>query len=179
MSVIYSEIEVSSSLFADKLFKLFHDFDTLGPKLEPQNYKTINLLEGNGGVGSIESTTYGDAIPFTSAKHKIDAIDASNCSVTYMVFKGDALLGILDLATHHIKFVPSADGGAVFKDNIVLNCKGDAKLTEETLNQYKELLRTPSRPSMHMPLLILKLTNSSESNMQVQPEALNRSVIIL
>ncbi|GJZ30350.1 root allergen protein-like protein [Tanacetum coccineum] len=121
MSVINSELEVSSSsLSADKLFKLFHDFDTLAPKLEPQNYKAINLLEGGGGVGSIKSTTYGDAVPFTSAKHKIDAIDASNFSVTYTIFEGDALLGILDSATHHIKFVPSADGGAVFKDNVVL-----------------------------------------------------------
>ncbi|GJR41476.1 putative reverse transcriptase domain-containing protein [Tanacetum coccineum] len=84
----------SSSLSADKLFKLFHDFDTLAPKLEPQNYKAINLLEGGGGVGSIKSTTYGD---------------------------GDALLGILDSSTHHIKFVPSADGGAVFKDNVELD----------------------------------------------------------
>ncbi|GKC95412.1 root allergen protein-like protein [Tanacetum coccineum] len=140
MSIIYSKIEVSSSLSADKLFKLFHDFDTLGPKLEPQNYKTINLLEGDGGFGSIKSTTYGDAVPFTSAKRKIDAIDASNFSVTYTVFEGDTLLGILDSATHHIKFVPFADGGAVFKDDIILKCKGDVKPTKETLNQYKELL---------------------------------------
>ncbi|GJT75445.1 root allergen protein-like protein [Tanacetum coccineum] len=140
MSVINSELEVSSSLSADKLFKLFHDFDTLAPKLEPQNYKAINLLEGDGGVGSIKSTTYGDAVPFTSAKHKIDAIDASNFSVTYTVFEGDALMGILDSATHHIKFVPSADGGVVFKDSVVFKGKGDAKPTEEALNQFKELL---------------------------------------
>nr|GEZ59196.1 root allergen protein-like [Tanacetum cinerariifolium] len=140
MSVINNEIEVSSSLSADKLFKLFRDFDTLAPKLEPHIYKAINLLEGDGGVGSVKSTTYGDALPFTSAKYKIEAIDKSNFSVTFTVFEGDALLGILDSATHHIKFVPSADGGAVFKDDIILKCNGDAKPTEETLNQYKELL---------------------------------------
>ncbi|GJZ01956.1 root allergen protein-like protein [Tanacetum coccineum] len=141
MSVINSEIEVSSSLSADKLFKLFHDFDTLAPKVEPQTFKAINLIEGDGGVGSIKSTTYGDAVPYTSGKHKIDAIDASNFSVTYTVFEGDTLLGILDSATHHIKFIPSADGGAVFKHSVVLKCKGDAKPTEETLNQFKEFFK--------------------------------------
>nr|GEW66224.1 root allergen protein-like [Tanacetum cinerariifolium] len=138
MSVINSELEVTSSLPADKLFKLFLNFDTLAPKVEPHVFKSIDLVEGDGGVGSIKSTTYGDAVPYTSAKHKIDAVDASNFSVTYTVFEGDALLGILDSATHHIKFVPSADGGAVFKHCVVVKCKGDAKPTEETLNQFKE-----------------------------------------
>ncbi|GJW63467.1 root allergen protein-like protein [Tanacetum coccineum] len=140
MSVIKSEVEVSSSLPADKLFKLFLDFDTLAPKVEPQTFKSIDLIEGDGGVGSIKSTTYGDAVPFTSAKYKIDAIDARNFSATYTVFEGDALMG-LDSATHHFKLVPSADGGAVFKDSVVFKGKGDAKPTEETLNQFKELFK--------------------------------------
>ena len=138
MSVINSEIEVSSSLSAEKLFKLFKDFDTLAPKVEPQTFKAINLIQGDGGVGSIKSTTYGEAVPYTSGKHKIDAIDPSNFSVTYTVFEGDVLMGILDSATSHVKFVPSADGGAVFKNNSVLKCKGDAKPTEETINHFKE-----------------------------------------
>ncbi|PWA49405.1 vegetative storage protein, VSP [Artemisia annua] len=138
MSVINTEVEVSSSISAEKLFKIFHDFDTLAPKVEPQTFKAINVVEGDGGVGTIKSTTYGDAVPYTSSKHKVDAIDPSNFSATYTVFEGDALLGIIDSATHHIKFVPSADGGAVYKHNVVLKCKGDAKPTEETINQFKE-----------------------------------------
>ncbi|GJZ41489.1 root allergen protein-like protein [Tanacetum coccineum] len=126
MSVINREFEVSSSLPADKLFKLCLDFDTLAPKIEPQAFKAIDLIK---------------AVPFTSAKYKIDAIDARNFSATYTVFEGDALLG-LDSATHHFKLVPSADGGAVFKDSVVFKGKGDAKPTEETLNQFKELLIT-------------------------------------
>ncbi|GJY87529.1 root allergen protein-like protein [Tanacetum coccineum] len=140
MSVINREFEVSSSLPADKLFKLCLDFDTLAPKIEPQAFKAIDLIKGDGGVGSIKRTTYGDAVPFTSAKYKIDAIDARNFSATYTVFEGDALMG-LDSATHHFKLVPSADGGAVFKDSVVFKGKGDAKPTEETLNQFKELFK--------------------------------------
>nr|GFB59993.1 root allergen protein-like [Tanacetum cinerariifolium] len=109
------------------------------PKIQPQTFKAIDLIEGDGGVGSIKSTTYGDAIPATSVKYKIDAIDPSNFSATYSVFEGDALLGTP--ATHHFKVVPSADGGAVLKDSVVLKRKGDAKPTEETLNQFKELFK--------------------------------------
>nr|GFA87266.1 root allergen protein-like [Tanacetum cinerariifolium] len=119
MSVINSEFEVSSSLPADKLFKL--DFDTLAPKIQPQAFKAIDLIEGDGGVGSIKRVTYSDAVPYTSAKYKIDDIDASNFSATYTVFEGDEKLGIP--ATHHYKIVPSADGGAVFKDSVVFKRK--------------------------------------------------------
>ncbi|GJR48103.1 root allergen protein-like protein [Tanacetum coccineum] len=114
MSVINREFEVSSSLPADKLFKVCLDFrQTLAPKIEPQAFKSIDLIKGDGGVGSIKRTTYGD---------------------------GDALMG-LDSVTHHFKLVPSADGGAVFKDSVVFKGKGDAKPTEETLNQFKELFK--------------------------------------
>nr|GEY65912.1 root allergen protein-like [Tanacetum cinerariifolium] len=81
--------------------------------------------------------SYGDAVPYTSAKYKIDAIDVNNFSATYSVIEGDALLGTP--STHHFKIVPSANGGAVFKDIVVL--KRNAKPTEETLNQFKELFK--------------------------------------
>nr|GFB87016.1 root allergen protein-like [Tanacetum cinerariifolium] len=110
----------SSSLPADKLFKLCLDFDTLAPKIQPQTFKAIDLIEGDGGVGSIKTTTYGDAVPYTSAKYKIDAIDANNFTATYSVIEGDDLLG-----------TP--------KDSVVL--KRNAKPTEETLNQFKELFK--------------------------------------
>ncbi|GJU14447.1 root allergen protein-like protein [Tanacetum coccineum] len=132
-----------SSLPADKLFKLCLDLRTpsnLRSNLPKLSNPPIDLIKGDGGVGSIKRTTYGDAVPFTSAKYKIDAIDARNFSATYTVFEGDALMG-LDSATHHFKLVPSADGGAVFKDSVVFKGKGDAKPTEETLNQFKELFK--------------------------------------
>ncbi|GJR41474.1 root allergen protein-like protein [Tanacetum coccineum] len=136
-----NELEVSSSsLSADKLFKLFHDFDTLAPKLEPQNYKAINLLkavvvlEASRALHTVMVSILMNNRPFNLCKHKIDAIDRKHFNVNHTIIEGDALLGILDSATHHIKFVPSADGGAVFKDNVVLKCKGNAKPTEETLN---------------------------------------------
>lgn len=80
-------------------------------------------------------------VPFTSSKHKIDTIDKDNLSVSWTVIEGDVLLGIVDTATHHAKFVPSADGGCVYKHTIVFKCKGDAKVSEDIINQTKEAFK--------------------------------------
>ncbi|KAI3730069.1 hypothetical protein L6452_18745 [Arctium lappa] len=141
MAVVTTEVEVTSSLPAPKLFKVFNNFDTIAPKVEPETYKAVNIIQGDGGVGSIKNIIFGDGIPYTSSKHTVDTIDASNLSLSYTVFEGDALLGILDSATHSIKFIPSSDGGSIYKHTTVFKCKGDAKLTEDTLNLVKATLK--------------------------------------
>ncbi|CAH1454422.1 unnamed protein product [Lactuca virosa] len=141
MVVITSELEVTSSLPAAKLFKVYGDFDTLAPKVDPQTFKSVNIIEGDGGVGSIKRITFGDGVPYKNSKHRVDAIDISNLSVSYTIFEGDALLGIIDSATHHIKFVPSADGGSVYKHSTEFNCKPDAQLSEDILNLAKEAFK--------------------------------------
>ena len=60
MAVLNIEFEVTSSLRAPKRFKLFSEFDTIAPKVEPETYKSIDIIQGNGGVGTIKSITYTD-----------------------------------------------------------------------------------------------------------------------
>lgn len=60
MDFFTTEIEVTSSLSATKLFKVYADFDTLAPKVDPQTFKAISIIEGDGGVGSIKSIIFGD-----------------------------------------------------------------------------------------------------------------------
>lgn len=47
-------------------------------------------------------------------------------------------MGQLDSMTHHVKFIPSPDGGCVYKPTVVYNCKGETQLPEEALNMVKE-----------------------------------------
>nr|KAJ0200001.1 hypothetical protein LSAT_V11C600341310 [Lactuca sativa] len=141
MAVITSELEVTSTLPADKLFKVYGDFDTLAPKVDPGTFKSIDIIEGDGGVGSIISITFGDGVPYKNSKHRVDAIDISNLSVSYTIFEGDALLGIIVSVTHHVKFVPSADGGSVYKHTTEFNCKPDAQLPDGILNFLKEAFK--------------------------------------
>lgn len=47
-------------------------------------------------------------------------------------------MGQLDSMTHHVQFIPSPDGGCVYKSTIVHKCKGETKLPEEAVNMTKE-----------------------------------------
>ncbi|XP_076936263.1 root allergen protein-like [Bidens hawaiensis] len=137
-TAVSTEVEISNSFPADKLFKVIANFHTLAPKVLPEVYKSITIVEGDGGPGTIQSHVYGDALPYTTSKQKIDAVDLSNLSVDYTVFEGDILSDYLDSIVHHIKISPTAEGGAMYKHTTVFNCKGEKKPTEELLNQTNE-----------------------------------------
>nr|XP_043608193.1 root allergen protein-like [Erigeron canadensis] len=136
------EVEVPSQYPADAVFKVFCDFDNLAPKVNPEVFKSIETIEGNGDVGTIKLITFGEGVPFTSAKYKVDAIDKTNYSYNYTFFEGDNLMGILDSISSQVKIVPAADGGCVNKQTITYNCKGEDKPSEEILKKEKEIYET-------------------------------------
>ncbi|KAK9059118.1 hypothetical protein SSX86_021737 [Deinandra increscens subsp. villosa] len=139
MSTVSIEVEVTSPFSRETVFKVFNDFHIVAPKVNPEVFKSIETIEGDGGVGTIRLFTFGDGVPFTSEKYKQGAIDLNNFSNNYTFFEGDNLMGILDSIDHHVKIIPSADGGSVFKQIVIYNCKGDAKPSAKTLNFEKEL----------------------------------------
>ncbi|KAI3821740.1 hypothetical protein L1987_09312 [Smallanthus sonchifolius] len=138
MTTVTSEIEVASSISAAKVFKVFKDFENIAPKVNPAVFKSIETIEGNGGVGTIKHLTFGDAVPFTSGKYKVDAFDESNFSYSYTFFEGDNLMGILHSITQHVKVIPSGEG-SIFKQTVIYNCIGDEKPSEENLKAEKEM----------------------------------------
>ncbi|KAI3730065.1 hypothetical protein L6452_18741 [Arctium lappa] len=138
MTVITTEVEIAAAFPADKLFKVIVNFDTLAPKVAPQVFKSISIVEGDGGVGTIKKCIHGDAVPYTTSIQKVDAVDVSNLSVSYTIYEGDALFDFLDSITHHIKISPGVDGGSVYKHTTVFNCKGEATVPEEMLTQTNE-----------------------------------------
>ncbi|KAL8231227.1 hypothetical protein R6Q57_001005 [Mikania cordata] len=138
MSIVTLEVEVPSKFPANRVFKAFSDFDIIAPKVNPQVFKSIETIEGNGDVGTIKIFTFGDGVPFKSAKYKVDALDISNNSYSYSFIEGDNLMGILHTISYHVKVV-SSEGGCVFKQTVKYNCKGDEKPSEEFLEKEKEL----------------------------------------
>lgn len=53
--------EFTSPISAPRLFKaLILDADNLLPKIVPQAIKSIEILDGNGGPGTIKKLTFGD-----------------------------------------------------------------------------------------------------------------------
>ncbi|KAI3756646.1 hypothetical protein L1987_56474 [Smallanthus sonchifolius] len=142
MTTVSIEVEVTSPYPAEIVFKVFNNFHTIAPKVNPQVFKSIEIVEGDGGVGTIRLFTFGDDVPFASGKFRQDVIDENTFTYNYTFFEGDNLMGILDSINHYVKIIPSAlgpDGGCVFKQTVVYNCKGDEKPSADTLKFEKDL----------------------------------------
>ncbi|KAK2975057.1 hypothetical protein RJ640_022060 [Escallonia rubra] len=141
MVAITYDVEVTSSVSAAKMFKAFVlDGDNLIPKILPAAIKSVELVEGDGGVGSVKLITFGEGTSqLKSMKHRIDGLDKDNFTYSYTLIEGDdALMSEIESITYHIKFVPSADGGSICKNRSIYHTKGDAQVTEEHIKAGKE-----------------------------------------
>ncbi|XP_057772348.1 major allergen Pru ar 1-like [Salvia miltiorrhiza] len=139
MVAITYDMEILSSIPAAKMFKaVVLDADTLIPKIMPQAIKSVEILEGDGGVGTVKIIHFGDGSQFKSVKHRVEAIDKENLTHTYSIIEGDALSDVIESITYHIKIVPTEDGGSICKNRSIYNTKGDVEISEEKIKEGKE-----------------------------------------
>ncbi|KAK4477814.1 hypothetical protein RD792_017077 [Penstemon davidsonii] len=140
MGVITYEHEITSSIPQKKVFKAFVlDADNLLPKILPQAVKSVQILEGNGGVGTLKLITYGEASKYKSATHRVDEIDEANCIYKFSVVKGDVLGDVLDSISYVIKIEAAPDGGSVCKTISTYHTKEkDQHIIEEKIKEGKE-----------------------------------------
>ena len=139
MVAITYDIEIPSSVPAAKMFKaVVLDSDTLIPKIMPQAIKNVEILEGDGGVGTVKLIHFGEGSQYKSVKHRVDAIDKDNLTHSYSIIEGDALMGAVESITYHVKIVPTEDGGCICKNRSIYQIKGDAEISEEKIKEGKE-----------------------------------------
>ncbi|KAL2230143.1 major allergen Pru ar 1-like [Sesamum indicum] len=139
MASITYDIEIPSPIPAAKMYKaVVLDADTLIPKIMPQAIKNVEILEGDGGVGTIKLIHFGEGSQYKSVKHRVDALDTENLTHSYSIVEGDALMGGLESITYHVKIVPTEDGGCICKNRSIYQAKGGFELTEEKIKEGKE-----------------------------------------
>ncbi|KAL0414200.1 UNVERIFIED_CONTAM: Major allergen Pru ar 1 [Sesamum radiatum] len=140
MGAITYDMEIPSSIPAAKMYKaVVLDSDTLIPKIMPQAIKNVEILEGDGGVGTVKLIHFGEGSQYKSVKHRVDALDTENLTHTYSIIEGDdALMGALESITYHIKIVPTEDGGCICKNRSIYHTKGDVEINEEKIKEGKE-----------------------------------------
>ncbi|KAL0381101.1 UNVERIFIED_CONTAM: Major allergen Pru ar 1 [Sesamum angustifolium] len=56
----------------------------------------------------------------------------------YTIVEGDALAGVLESITYHVKIVPTEDGGCICKNRSIYHTKGDVEINEEKIKEGKE-----------------------------------------
>ncbi|XP_054810687.1 MLP-like protein 423 isoform X1 [Prosopis cineraria] len=108
------EVEVHVKSHADKFWATIKDSATIFPKAFPQDYKSIEILEGDGkSVGSVRHTTYGDGSPIVkTSKERIDTLDDAKKTLSYTVIEGDLLM-YFKLFKAHMSLEPKGDGTLV------------------------------------------------------------------
>ncbi|XP_034686477.1 major allergen Pru ar 1-like [Vitis riparia] len=139
MGAITYEMEVTSSIPPAKMFKAFVlDVDNLIPKVLPQAIKCVEIIEGDGGPGTIKKITFGEGSQFNYVKHRIDSLDKENFTYCYTIIEGDALMDTLESIYYEVKLVASPDGGSICKNISKYHTKGDIQITEDQIKAGKE-----------------------------------------
>ncbi|KAL8100399.1 pathogenesis-related protein 2-like [Apium graveolens] len=132
MDEITKNVEVRSSVTAAEMYKaMFLDMDVVIPQILPQLIKSIQILDGEGGVGTIKYLTYGQAVKATSVKQKVIVMDEEEMTYSYIVFEGDILSQEVESITNHFTVVPTDDGGCVVKLRVVFTPVASEIVPEE------------------------------------------------
>ncbi|XP_059435321.1 major allergen Pru ar 1-like [Corylus avellana] len=139
MGVITYTDEYTSPIPPARLFKaLVIEAHILIPKLLPQAGKSIEIIQGDGGAGSIRQITFAEGSQFSTVKNRIDDLNEKTYSYKYTVIGGDALADKLELIVHEVKFEATAERGSKNKMTTKYHTKGDVVIKEEEIKAGKE-----------------------------------------
>lgn len=139
MGVIKVPQEIKVGVSAARIFKaMMIDSFTLYPKIMPTFIKSYDLLQGDGGAGSIVQTTFHDGSPFSHAKHKVDSLDNKSFTTKYSLIEGALLGDKLESIHFDSKFEDSGNGGCIIKIINEYHTKGDSELKEEEIKAIND-----------------------------------------
>jgi hypothetical protein len=133
MGVFTFEDSHPTPIAATRLFNSF-DNDTLLTKAAPEQIKSIETIEGDGGVGTIRKVTFtqGDAY----VKQKVDLINKETLEYKYSIIEGDVIRDKITKVSYENKIV-AADGGSTLNVKITFYTIDDAAISEEVVNEGK------------------------------------------
>ncbi|KAM1066438.1 hypothetical protein TB2_021446 [Malus domestica] len=138
MGVLTYETEYASIIPPARLYNaLVLDADNLIPKIAPQAVKTVEILEGDGSVGTIKKVSFGEGSEYNYVKHKVEGIDKDNFVYSYSLIEGDAISDKIEKISYEIKLVASGSG-SIIKNISHYHTKGDFEIKEEHVKAGKE-----------------------------------------
>ncbi|KAI6692978.1 hypothetical protein NL676_020688 [Syzygium grande] len=103
----------------------------------PEGIKSVEFIEGDGGVGSIKKTNFGESSQIKYTKHKIDALDADNFYCKYTMIESDVKFDKIDCVVESVKF-DAAGSGCVCKMTSEYHVKEGCELKEEDIKKGKD-----------------------------------------
>ncbi|KAK7387945.1 hypothetical protein VNO78_22750 [Psophocarpus tetragonolobus] len=131
MGVFKFEEENTSPVAPATLYKaLVKDADNLIPKAV-DSFKGVEILEGNGGPGTIKKISFLEDGETKFVLHKIEAIDEANLGYSYSIVGGVALPPTVEKITFDSKLVAGPNGGSIGKVTVTFQTKADNALPTE------------------------------------------------
>ncbi|KAM7280350.1 hypothetical protein ACFE04_007484 [Oxalis oulophora] len=147
MGVYVFECEILSVIPPARLFKAFvTDGDNLIRKIAPQVIKSIDIVEGDGGPGSIKQVTFHKGHKSNYLKQRIDSIDSENFTYCYSIVGGDAIVNKVQKISFETKILPSPDGGG----SILKNKSTHYAVGEINLSDIEEQLKAGEKKRIGM-----------------------------
>ncbi|XP_027338292.1 major allergen Pru ar 1-like [Abrus precatorius] len=139
MGVYTDTDEYPSTISPARLFKaLVVDAHNLIPKLLPHAVKSIELIQGDGGAGSIMQINFIEGSHMKSVKNRVDEINKDTFTYNYTLIEGEALKDKFASIAHETKFEATPDGGSMNKITNKYYLKGDIEINEEDIKAGKE-----------------------------------------
>ncbi|KAF2313853.1 hypothetical protein GH714_018332 [Hevea brasiliensis] len=157
MGVVTLEKEITVAILP-KTFKVFVlESDTAIPSILPQAVKTVEIIEGNGGPGTIKKitlekvvknveiiegnggpgtikkTSFAEGREVKYIKTQIDATDKDNFTHCYSAIGGDPWMDALEKVSYEIKMVSSSDGGSIIKTTTKYYPKENGEINEDQI----------------------------------------------
>nr|XP_043638986.1 MLP-like protein 423 [Erigeron canadensis] len=108
------DVEVKVKSGADKFWKTILESTDIFPKVCPDLYKSVQVLEGDGkSVGSIRLVNFAEGSPIVkSAKEKIEELDEGKKKVAYSVVDGDMMQYYKSFKAS-LEVIPEGEGSIV------------------------------------------------------------------
>ncbi|KAL5982746.1 hypothetical protein ACLOJK_016822 [Asimina triloba] len=122
------------------LWKAFAtDSQNLMPKILPHVIKSIVVLEGDGGVGTVKQCNFTDAVKdFTYWKEQVDELDEENSTLKYSVIEGGLIGKKMKSMAFKFGFEDGANGVSLCKFTAEFEAVGDG--APEDIERVKEMV---------------------------------------
>ncbi|KAL0918531.1 hypothetical protein M5K25_010543 [Dendrobium thyrsiflorum] len=134
--------EEVSTVGIDRLWKAgIVDAHNLLPKLLPDFISKVELLEGDGGVGTVKKFHFSEAVKeFRFIVDKTDVLNNENYIIKQTIIEG-GLIGLrLKSYSFEMKFEVGSNGGTSEKTTVFYETLDDTPLSAEEQDQIRESL---------------------------------------
>ncbi|KAJ6318908.1 hypothetical protein OIU76_014293 [Salix suchowensis] len=135
MGVLTLETEFPVNVSPAKLFRAFClETDTLMPKILPEYIESSEIIEGDGGPGTIRKITFVEGRGLNYVKQKIEAVDKENFTYSFGVIEADVWkFAEVEKVIYENKFVPTPEGGSICKRASTYHIKGDGEINKDNI----------------------------------------------